>query len=131
EQLTSHESTTGRPTLLDAQWRTCSCTHRGIRMTEKLFYAHPTAVVDEPCLIGEGTKIWHFSHVMKGARIGRHCILGQNVHIAHDVVIGNNVKIQNNVSIYTGIELEDDVFCGPSCVFTNVTNPRSQIVRHH
>ena len=98
---------------------------------DKLFYAHPSAIIDEPCTIGEGTKIWHFSHVMKGAAIGHHCILGQNVHIANDVTIGNNVKIQNNVSVYTGVELEDDVFCGPSCVFTNVTNPRSQIVRHH
>jgi UDP-2-acetamido-3-amino-2,3-dideoxy-glucuronate N-acetyltransferase len=100
-------------------------------MTTSGYFVHATAVVDEPCQIGEGTKIWHFSHVMKGARIGRRCIFGQNVHIANDVVIGNNVKIQNNVSVYTGVELEDDVFCGPSCVFTNVTNPRSQIVRHH
>jgi UDP-2-acetamido-3-amino-2,3-dideoxy-glucuronate N-acetyltransferase len=100
-------------------------------MTTSHYFAHATAAVDEPCSIGEGTKIWHFSHVMKGSKLGCHCILGQNVHIANDVLIGNNVKIQNNVSIYTGVELEDDVFCGPSCVFTNVTNPRSQIVRHH
>ena len=94
-------------------------------------YVHPSAYVDEPCTIGAGTKIWHFCHVMPRARIGERCVLGQNVMIASDVVIGNNVKIQNNVSIYTGVALEDDVFCGPSCVFTNVRNPRSQIVRHH
>jgi len=90
---------------------------------------HPTACIDQPCSIGEGTQIWHFCHVMKHARIGNHCILGQNVFIANDVLIGNNVKIQNNVSVYTGVALEDDVFCGPSCVFTNVVNPRSEIVR--
>lgn len=100
-------------------------------MNELKYYAHPSAYVDEPCEIGAGTKIWHFSHVMKGVRLGERCILGQNVHIADNVIIGNNVKIQNNVSVYTGVELEDDVFCGPSCVFTNVTNPRSQIIRHH
>ena len=98
-------------------------------MTEREYFVHPTAVIDEPCEIGEGAKIWHFCHVMRGARIGERCILGQNVFIANDVVIGSNVKIQNNVSLYTGVELEDDVFCGPSCVFTNVSNPRSQIVR--
>ena len=95
------------------------------------YYVHPSAYIDAPCTIGASTKIWHFCHVMPGARLGERCILGQNVHIANDVVIGNNVKIQNNVSVYTGVELEDDVFCGPSCVFTNVINPRSQIVRHH
>jgi UDP-2-acetamido-3-amino-2,3-dideoxy-glucuronate N-acetyltransferase len=100
-------------------------------MSEKNYYAHATAFVDEPCEIGAGTKIWHFAHVMKGCKIGEKCIFGQNVHIADNVTIGNNVKIQNNVSIYTGVTLEDDVFCGPSCVFTNVTNPRSQILRHH
>lgn len=94
------------------------------------YYAHPSAFVDEPCEIGAGTKIWHFCHVMAGARIGERCSLGQNVFVAGQVVIGNNVKIQNNVSVYAGVELEDDVFCGPSCVFTNVINPRSQIVRH-
>lgn len=98
-------------------------------MSERKCFIHPTAVIDEPCDIGEGTRIWHFCHVMKGARIGKHCTLGQNVFIANDVVIGSHVKIQNNVSVYTGVELEDDVFCGPSCVFTNVSNPRSQIVR--
>ncbi len=95
------------------------------------YFVDPRAVVDDGAQIGDGTKIWHFSHVMSGARIGRGCILGQNVHVAPDVRIGNNVKIQNNVSLYTGAELEDDVFCGPSCVFTNVTNPRSEIVRRH
>ncbi len=90
---------------------------------------HPTAVIDDPCEIGRGTRIWHFAHVMEGSRIGENCILGQNVHIARGVRIGNNVKIQNNVSIYTGVELEDDVFCGPSMVFTNVENPRSHVDR--
>ncbi len=97
---------------------------------ERSYYVHPSAFVDDPCEIGAGTKIWHFSHVMAHARIGERCVLGQNVFVANDVVIGNNVKIQNNVSVYTGVILEDDVFCGPSCVFTNVVNPRSQIVRH-
>ena len=100
-------------------------------VSDKFYYFHPTAVIDEPCDIGASTKIWHFCHVMSGVRVGERCVLGQNVFIANDVVIGNNVKIQNNVSVYTGVELEDDVFCGPSCVFTNVSNPRSQIVRHH
>jgi UDP-2-acetamido-3-amino-2,3-dideoxy-glucuronate N-acetyltransferase len=93
------------------------------------FYVDPSAVVDEPCEIGEGTKIWHFSHVMGNCQIGRKCILGQNVHVATHVRIGNNVKIQNNVSLYTGVELEDDVFCGPSMVFTNVITPRSHVNR--
>jgi len=97
---------------------------------EKPYFAHETAFVDEGCEIGKGTKIWHFSHVMKDAKIGETCILGQNVHIASGVIIGNNVKIQNNVSIYTGAIIEDDVFLGPSCVLTNIPNPRSQIVRH-
>jgi UDP-2-acetamido-3-amino-2,3-dideoxy-glucuronate N-acetyltransferase len=95
------------------------------------YYVHPSSYIDEPCTIGAGTKIWHFCHLMAGAKIGERCILGQNVMIASNVVIGNNVKIQNNVSLYTGVELEDDVFCGPSCVFTNVINPRSQIVRRN
>jgi UDP-2-acetamido-3-amino-2,3-dideoxy-glucuronate N-acetyltransferase len=94
------------------------------------YFAHESAFVDAPCQIGPGTKIWHGSHVMKGAEIGEKCILGQNVCIANDVKIGSNVKIQNNVSVYTGTEIEDDVFLGPSCVLTNITNPRSQIVRH-
>jgi UDP-2-acetamido-3-amino-2,3-dideoxy-glucuronate N-acetyltransferase len=95
------------------------------------YYVHPSTIIDEPCTIGTGTKIWHFCHIMTGARLGENCILGQNVMVATNVVIGNNVKIQNNVSIYTGIEIEDDVFCGPSCVFTNIINPRSQIVRRN
>lgn len=99
-------------------------------MSERNYFVHESAYVDDPVEIGAGTKIWHFSHVQSKARIGERCILGQNVNVANDVVIGNNVKIQNNVSVYTGVELEDDVFCGPSCVFTNVINPRSQIVRH-
>lgn len=93
------------------------------------YFVHPTAVVDEPATIGEGSKIWHFSHVSAGARLGRGANLGQNVFIAPGVIIGDNVKIQNNVSVYEGLVLEDNVFCGPSCVFTNMTNPRSEIVR--
>jgi UDP-2-acetamido-3-amino-2,3-dideoxy-glucuronate N-acetyltransferase len=98
---------------------------------EKDYFVHESAYVDEPCEIGKGTKIWHFSHIMKAAKIGENCILGQNVNVASGVVIGNNVKVQNNVSIYTGVIIEDDVFLGPSCVLTNITNPRSQIVRHN
>lgn len=100
-------------------------------MNEINYFVHPTAIVDEPCQIGAGTKIWHFSHVMKDSVLGERCILGQNVFVANGVTVGNNCKIQNNVSLYTGCVLEDDVFCGPSCVFTNVSNPRSQVVRHH
>ena len=95
------------------------------------YFAHPTAAVDSRCEIGEGTKIWHFSHIMPGTRMGRGCNIGQNVVIGPDVSIGSNVKIQNNVSVYTGVELEDDVFCGPSMVFTNVINPRSHVIRKH
>jgi UDP-2-acetamido-3-amino-2,3-dideoxy-glucuronate N-acetyltransferase len=95
------------------------------------YYVHPSAYVDQPCTIGPGTKIWHFAHVMAGCRIGARCILGQNVLISPDVVLGDNVKVQNNVALYTGAVVEDDVFLGPSCVFTNITNPRSQIVRRH
>ena len=93
------------------------------------YFAHPTAIVDMPCDIGEGTTIWHFCHVSSGARLGRNCNLGQNVFVAGNVVVGDNVKIQNNVSLYDGVVLEDDVFCGPSMVFTNVRNPRSHVVR--
>jgi UDP-2-acetamido-3-amino-2,3-dideoxy-glucuronate N-acetyltransferase len=100
-------------------------------MIEKEFYVHPTSIVDEGVSLGRGSKVWHFCHLMKGAKLGAGSILGQNVFVANDVIIGNNVKIQNNVSIYTGVELEDDVFCGPSCVFTNISNPRSQVVRKH
>ncbi len=93
------------------------------------YYAHPTAVVDEGCTIGKGTKIWHFSHIMPKCVIGENCNIGQNVVVSPDVMIGNNVKVQNNVSIYTGVICEDDVFLGPSAVFTNVINPRSGVVR--
>jgi UDP-2-acetamido-3-amino-2,3-dideoxy-glucuronate N-acetyltransferase len=96
---------------------------------QPIFFAHETAVIDEGCLIGEGTKIWHFSHIMTGATIGRNCNIGQNVVVSPDVQLGNNVKVQNNVSIYTGVTLEDDVFLGPSCVFTNVLHPRSAVNR--
>jgi len=96
---------------------------------EKEYFVHPTAVVDDPAEIGEGTKIWHFSHIMSGAKIGKNCIIGQNVFIASGTILGNDVKVQNNVSIYDGVILEDDVFCGPSMVFTNVFNPRSFISR--
>jgi UDP-2-acetamido-3-amino-2,3-dideoxy-glucuronate N-acetyltransferase len=98
---------------------------------DRQFFVHESSYVDDGCRIGAGTKIWHFSHVMSGAVIGQRCNIGQNVVIAPDVVLGNNVKVQNNVSIYTGVILEDDVFCGPSMVFTNVVNPRSHVVRKH
>ncbi len=93
------------------------------------YFAHETAVIDEGCSIGEGTKIWHFSHVMPKCIIGKNCNIGQNVVISPEVVLGNNVKVQNNVSIYTGVKCEDDVFLGPSMVFTNVINPRSAVNR--
>lgn len=93
------------------------------------YYAHPTAVIDDGASIGEGTKIWHFSHVMPRTRIGRDCNFGQNVYIDADVVIGDRCKLQNNVSIYKGVTLEEGVFCGPSCVFTNVFNPRAMVER--
>ncbi|MDR0371609.1 MAG: N-acetyltransferase [Prevotellaceae bacterium] len=93
------------------------------------FFAHETAVIDSDCIIGEGTKIWHFSHIMSHCVIGENCNLGQNVVISPDVVLGKNVKIQNNVSVYTGVICEDDVFLGPSVVFTNVINPRSHVSR--
>jgi len=93
------------------------------------YFAHETAVIDEGCEIGDGTKIWHFSHLMPGCKLGKKCNLGQNVVVSPDVILGNNVKVQNNVSIYTGVICEDDVFLGPSMVFTNIINPRSAIVR--
>ena len=93
------------------------------------YFAHPTAVIDENCIIGEGTKIWHFSHIMSGCVIGEQCNIGQNVVISPKVELGRNVKIQNNVSVYTGVICEDDVFLGPSMVFTNVVNPRSHVNR--
>ena len=98
-------------------------------MVERPYFVHPTAVVDEGAQIGEGTRIWHFCHIMPTARIGRHCNLGQNVFVDNNTIIGNGVKIQNNVSVYNGVILEDYVFCGPSMVFTNVINPRSEIER--
>lgn len=93
------------------------------------YTSHPTAVIDEGCTIGEGTRIWHFSHIMPGCIIGANCNIGQNVVISPEVVLGSNVKVQNNVSIYTGVVCEDDVFLGPSMVFTNVLNPRSAVSR--
>lgn len=98
-------------------------------MSGTKYFVHESSYVDDGCRIGDGTKIWHFSHVMSGAVLGERCNIGQNVVISPDVVLGNNVKVQNNVSIYTGVILEDDVFCGPSMVFTNVINPRSHVVR--
>jgi UDP-2-acetamido-3-amino-2,3-dideoxy-glucuronate N-acetyltransferase len=93
------------------------------------YQVHPTAIIDEGAIIGKGTKIWHFSHIMPDAVIGENCNIGQNVVISPKVILGNNVKVQNNVSVYTGVVCEDDVFLGPSCVFTNVINPRSFISR--
>ena len=98
-------------------------------MTGLTYFAHVSSYIDQPCEIGEGTRIWHYCHVMAGAKIGNRCSLGQNVFVGSGVSIGDNVKIQNNVSLYTGVIIEDDVFLGPSCVFTNVINPRSQINR--
>ncbi len=95
----------------------------------KKYFAHESSYIDEGCTIGDGTKIWHFSHVMPNCTIGQNCNIGQNVVISPDVVLGNNVKVQNNVSIYTGVTCDDDVFLGPSCVFTNVINPRSAVNR--
>ncbi|HKJ42019.1 MAG TPA: acyltransferase [Sunxiuqinia sp.] len=96
---------------------------------DKDYFSHETAIIDDGALIGEGTKIWHFSHVMSGAKIGDNCVLGQNTYVGGKAQIGNRVKVQNNVSIYDSVILEDDVFCGPSCVFTNVVNPRSFVER--
>lgn len=95
----------------------------------KPYFAHESSYIDEPCVIGKDTKIWHFSHIMKDSVIGERCNIGQNVVISPGCTLGNNIKIQNNVSIYTGVTLEDDVFCGPSCVFTNVVYPRSHVSR--
>ncbi len=93
------------------------------------YFQHPTAIIDTPCQIGAGTKIWHFTHIMAGCQIGKNCNIGQNVVVSPQVRLGNGVKVQNNVSVYTGVECEDDVFLGPSCVFTNVINPRSAVAR--
>jgi len=98
-------------------------------MTVPEYFAHETSVIDEGCVIGKGTKIWHFTHIMKDSRIGEKCNLGQNVVISPGVILGNNVKVQNNVSVYTGVICEDDVFLGPSMVFTNIVNPRSAVNR--
>jgi UDP-2-acetamido-3-amino-2,3-dideoxy-glucuronate N-acetyltransferase len=103
-----------------------------IRFSEEkkdLYFAHPTATIDTDCEIGEGTKVWHYSHIMPGAKVGRNCVFGQNVFVARNATIGDGCKIQNNVSVYEGVTLEDNVFCGPSMVFTNVINPRSEISR--
>lgn len=100
-------------------------------MSEKKYFSHPSAFIDEGCQIGEGTKIWHFSHVMAGCKIGDGCNIGQNVVVSPKVFLGNNVRVQNNVSIYEGVNCEDDVFLGPSMVFTNVINPRSAVSRKH
>ena len=97
----------------------------------KDFFLHASSYIDQPCIIGKGTKIWHFSHIMKNSKIGKNCNIGQNVVISPKVIIGSNVKIQNNVSVYTGVECEDDVFLGPSMVFTNIINPRSAVIRRH
>ena len=100
-----------------------------MKKTNKKYFAHETAVIDEGCNIGEGSKIWHFSHIMSNCELGKKCNIGQNVVVSPDVKLGKNVKVQNNVSIYTGVICEDDVFLGPSMVFTNITNPRSAVVR--
>jgi UDP-2-acetamido-3-amino-2,3-dideoxy-glucuronate N-acetyltransferase len=95
------------------------------------YFVHPTSVIDEGAVIGSGTRIWHFSHIMNGCMIGKNCNIGQNVFVSNGVTLGNNVKVQNNVSLYSGVTCDDDVFLGPSCVFTNVINPRSAVVRKH
>lgn len=100
-------------------------------MGDKNYFAHPSAIIDEGCEIGEGVKIWHFSHIMPGCKIGDGCNIGQNVVVSPKVVLGKNVRVQNNVSIYEGVVCEDDVFLGPSMVFTNVINPRSAVSRKH
>jgi len=114
--------------LLKETWLMEDC---NIEQNINKYFAHETAVIDLPCNIGSGTKIWHFSHIMNKAKLGENCNLGQNVMIAPNVVLGNNVKVQNNVSIYTGVSCEDDVFVGPSVVFTNIINPRSAISRRN
>jgi UDP-2-acetamido-3-amino-2,3-dideoxy-glucuronate N-acetyltransferase len=100
-------------------------------MSEKAYFIHESSYVDEGSEIGEGTKIWHFCHIMSGAKIGKKCSIGQNVNVGARAIIGDNVKIQNNVSVYDDVIIEDDVFCGPSCVFTNVINPRAFVERKH
>jgi N-acetylglucosamine-1-phosphate uridyltransferase (contains nucleotidyltransferase and I-patch acetyltransferase domains) len=115
--------------ILEASQKSLENNGETVLIHENSYFSHSTSIVDRPCSIGNGTKIWHFSHVMTGAKIGNNCNIGQNVMIAPDAVIGNNVKIQNNVSIYTGVKIDDHAFLGPSMVFTNVTNPRSFISR--
>lgn len=100
-----------------------------MNLENKNYFAHPTAIIDDNCEIGTGTKIWHFTHIMSHCKIGNNCNFGQNVVVSPEVILGNNVKVQNNVSIYTGVICEDDVFLGPSMVFTNVINPRSAVLR--
>ena len=100
-----------------------------VKNQSKTGYIHETSIVEQPCQIGQNTKIWHFSHIMPQATLGKDCVIGQNVFIGRGVTIGNNVKLENNVSVFEAVTLEDDVFCGPSCVFTNVLNPRSHISR--
>jgi UDP-2-acetamido-3-amino-2,3-dideoxy-glucuronate N-acetyltransferase len=117
--------------ILDCCQRSLEKSGAIVPMARETFFTHPSVSIDEGCEIGEGTTIWHYSHVMGGARIGKDCRIGQNVYVGKDVRIGNNVKIQNNVSVYEGVTLEDYVFCGPSMVFTNVFNPRSHISRKH
>ena len=95
------------------------------------FFVHPTSIIDDDVKIGDGTKIWHFSHIQSGARIGKNCSFGQNVNVSNNVIVGNGVKVQNNVSLYEGVELEDYVFCGPSCVFTNDLTPRAKYPKGH
>ncbi|MFC1848308.1 Gfo/Idh/MocA family oxidoreductase [Chloroflexota bacterium] len=117
-------------TVLDACQRSLQGRGENVRLTEhRRVYVHPTSLLEEPSSVGEGTKIWHFSHVMSNTTIGENCTIGQNVFIAGNVIIGNNVKIQNNVSVFNGVTLEDDVFCGPACMFTNVKNPRSHFTQ--
>lgn len=96
-----------------------------------IFFVHPTSIIDDDVKIGDGTKIWHFSHIQSGARIGKNCSFGQNVNVSNNVIVGNGVKVQNNVSLYEGVELEDYVFCGPSCVFTNDLTPRAKYPKGH
>lgn len=115
--------------ILQASQKSLENYGESVSTNKKSYYIHPSSIIDEPCVIGENTKIWHFSHVMSGTEIGNNCVIGQNVMIAPNVSIGNNVKIQNNVSVYTGVKVEEDVFLGPSMVFTNVINPRSFISR--
>jgi UDP-2-acetamido-3-amino-2,3-dideoxy-glucuronate N-acetyltransferase len=136
QPLTDGESGLRVLRVLEAARRSLEQCSRPMRLngqttTSPSYYAHPTASVDSDTAIGEDTRIWHYSHIMPGAKIGRNCVLGQNVFVGREVRIGDGVKIQNNVSVFEGVELEDYVFCGPSMVFTNVLNPRSEVERKH